>query len=151
MMADGRIKKPDTLKVLVKDQQGILSPYQAMVDKLYAFDDTNSAIVTREGDTGPFYVPGEHIRDGLGTFEANAAGVPARADIQLTNATTYEPTWDTWADAWSSNATGAHPVARPGADEDPFGAWDLDFTALRGIRRSYWDHAVRFLLTFPGH
>lgn len=141
MMADGRIMRPDTLKVFIKDQQGNLDPYQSIDHESYAFDDTTSAILSHEDNTGPFYVPGGYIRDGLGTGEANVAGVPTRADIQLINNSTCKPMGDdAWADSWSSNAAGV-----------PFGAGDLDFTALRGIRRSYWDHIVRFWLTFPAH
>lgn len=151
-MADGRIMKPDTLKVLIKDQRGNLNPYEAMIDEPYASDDTTSAILSREGGTRPFYAKGQYIRDGLGTVEASAAGVRTRANIQLINKSACKPTRDdAWADSWTSNAAGVYPRIRRGADEDPFGAGDLDFTALRGIRRSYWDHVVRLRLTFPGH
>lgn len=151
-MADGRIMSRNTIEALRKAQQGNLNPYQSMHDESYAFDDTTSAILSHEGDAGPFYVPGGYISDGLGMGEANIAGVPTRVDIQLINNSTCKPRGDdAWADSWSRNAAGVHPGIRRGADDDPFGAGDLNFTALRGIRRSYWDHVVRFLLTFPGH
>ncbi|KAK8902253.1 hypothetical protein QC760_008766 [Botrytis cinerea] len=65
----------------------------------------SSCILSLEGETGPFYVSGEHIRSNL---RETQAGVPLVIDGQFLDSTACEPIQDLYWDIWNCNSTGIY-------------------------------------------
>ncbi|KAM0168314.1 hypothetical protein ACHAPF_011113 [Botrytis cinerea] len=65
----------------------------------------SSCILSLEGETGPFYVSGEHIRSNL---RETQAGVPLVIDGQFLDSTACEPIQDLYWDIWDCNSTGIY-------------------------------------------
>jgi len=69
------------------------------------FESSNACIITPEGEIGPFWVKGEHIRDDLVDDEK---GVPVYLHAQFIDVNTCKPIPDLYADIWSANSTGVY-------------------------------------------
>jgi len=69
------------------------------------FVSPNSCIVMPEGEIGPFWVKGEHIRDDLVDEET---GVPVYMHVQFVDVNTCKPITDLYMDVWNANSTGVY-------------------------------------------
>lgn len=100
--------------------------------------------------------PKEHVRSDLKASEQDAPSIFVVADIQLINVETCYPMADVWAEIWSCNATGVHPVVQSEKNPwnwcpIPYGARGLKNTALHSLQKSDADGVVQFRDTIPVH
>ncbi|TGO47613.1 hypothetical protein BCON_0270g00100 [Botryotinia convoluta] len=109
----------------------------------------SSCILSLEGETGPFYVSGEHIRSDL---RETQAGVPVVIDGQFLDTSTCEPIQDLYWDIWNCNSTGvyggipASPINGNAGD-----ASNINKTFLRGLQPTDANGIAQFTSLFPGH
>lgn len=69
------------------------------------FESPTACIVFPEGEIGPFWVKGEHIRDDLIDDES---GVPLHLHAQFIDVNTCKPIPDLYMDVWNANSTGVY-------------------------------------------
>lgn len=112
------------------------------------FASHSTCYLNPEGETGPYWVKGEHIRYGL---QEDQPGVPIIIEGQFLDVETCEPIEGLWWDLWNCNSTGVYSglVATGNGNTDD--ASNLNATFLRGIQASDSDGVVTFKTVFPGH
>ncbi|KAJ9155243.1 GPI anchored dioxygenase [Pleurostoma richardsiae] len=117
-------------------------------DESTVFGSSHSCILNPEGETGPYYVKGELIRQDL---REDQPGVPIVIDGQFIDVQTCEPIQGLFWDLWNCNSTGVYSglVATGNGNTDDTS--NLDATFLRGIQETDSDGVVQFLSVFPGH
>ncbi|KAM0305941.1 hypothetical protein ACHAO8_011023 [Botrytis cinerea] len=92
----------------------------------------SSCILSLEGETGPFYVSGEHIRSNL---RETQAGVPLVIDGQFLDSTACEPIQDLYWDIWNCNSTGIYGGIPASPINDNVGyASNINKTFLHGLQ-----------------
>jgi len=69
------------------------------------FESPNAAIVMPEGEIGPFWVRGEHIRSDIVDDEK---GIPVYLHAQLIDVNTCSPIPDLYLDVWNANSSGVY-------------------------------------------
>jgi protocatechuate 3,4-dioxygenase beta subunit len=140
------VRDPDTVlnkSHLATDPNINLSTPEAML-----FSDNSTCILNPEGETGPFYVPGELIRSDV---REGQPGVPIVLDGQFIDVETCEPITGLWWDLWNCNSTGVYGGVVSSGNGNVDDTSNLDKTFLRGIQRTDNDGVVQFKTAFPGH
>ncbi|ORY56077.1 Intradiol ring-cleavage dioxygenase [Pseudomassariella vexata] len=112
------------------------------------FASNGTCILNPEGETGPFYVKGELIREDLTGGEP---GVPITIEGQFIDVETCEPITEIWWDVWNCNSTGVYSGVQSMGNGNSNDASNLDNTALRGIGKADEYGVVTFDSIFPGH
>lgn len=114
-------------------------------------DESNAFSGVPRRDFGTVHAPEEHVRGDLNASEQDAPSIFVVADIQLINVETCYPMADVWAEIWSCNTTGLHSGTQSETTGYPFpyGAQDLNNTALHSLQRSDADGYVQFRDTIP--
>jgi protocatechuate 3,4-dioxygenase beta subunit len=112
------------------------------------FASNSTCVLYPEGETGPYWVKGEHIRSEL---RENQTGVPIIIEGQFVDVETCEPIEGLYWDLWNCNATGVYSglVATGNGNTDDTS--NLNATFLRGVAQSDADGVVKFSSLFPGH
>jgi Dioxygenase len=112
------------------------------------FASNGTCYLNPEGETGPYWVKGEHIRYDLQDGEP---GVPIIIEGQFLDVETCEPIEGLWWDLWNCNSTGVYSglVATGNGNTDD--ASNLNATFLRGIQPTDAEGVVTFKSIFPGH
>lgn len=113
------------------------------------FDESPVCILQPEGEIGPFYVPGEYVRENLREGEE---GVNIILDGQFIDVETCEPIVGLYWDIWNCNSTGVYGGVQSTLNLGNYDdASNLDNTMLRGIGLSDEEGVVQFQTIFPGH
>ncbi|GAQ36353.1 hypothetical protein AtubIFM55763_004140 [Aspergillus tubingensis] len=112
------------------------------------FANTSTCILNPEGETGPYYVPGEYIRSDV---REDQSGVPVVIEGQFINVETCEPITDLYWDIWNCNATGVYSGLVANGNGNTDDTSNLNATFLRGIQKTDSDGVVTFESLFPGH
>ena len=112
------------------------------------FNSSNTCILNPEGETGPYYVPGELIRSNL---TESQPGVPIVLEAQFVDVTTCAPIEGLWWDLWNCNSTGVYSGVVANGNGDTSDLSNINKTFLRGIQPSDADGVVTFDTIFPGH
>ncbi|TDZ74427.1 hypothetical protein CTRI78_v000810 [Colletotrichum trifolii] len=112
------------------------------------FGSNHTCILNPEGEIGPFWVKGEHIRSDLRDAEP---GVDVVLDGQFIDVKTCEPITDIYWDLWNCNATGVYSGVQESSNGNGDDSSNLDKTFLRGVQKADADGVVQFTTKFPGH
>jgi protocatechuate 3,4-dioxygenase beta subunit len=149
-------KKHRKRRHVVRDTESVLNTSHLSADSCITsetpedvlFASNSTCILNPEGETGPYYVLGEHIRSDLREDEP---GVPIILEGQFVDVETCEPIVGLYWDLWNCNSTGVYSglVATGNGNTDDTS--NLNNTALRGVQQSDSDGVVQFLSVFPGH
>ena len=112
------------------------------------FASNGTCYLNPEGETGPYWVKGEHIRYDL---QDGQPGVPIIVEGQFLDVETCEPIEGLWWDIWNCNSTGVYSglVATGNGNTDD--ASNFNATFLRGIQPTDSEGVVTFKSVFPGH
>ncbi|KAF2256139.1 aromatic compound dioxygenase [Trematosphaeria pertusa] len=112
------------------------------------FASNKTCILNPEGETGPYWIKGELIRDNV---REDQPGVPIIIEGQFLDVETCEPIPELYWDVWNCNSTGVYSglVASGNGNSDDLSNYNATF--LRGIQKSDADGVVRFESVFPGH
>lgn len=112
------------------------------------FASNGTCYLNPEGETGPYWVKGEHVRYDLRDGEP---GVPIIIEGQFLDVETCEPIEGLWWDLWNCSSTGVYSglVATGNGNTDD--ASNLNATFLRGIQPTDAEGVVTFKSVFPGH
>ncbi|GKT41995.1 uncharacterized protein ColSpa_02176 [Colletotrichum spaethianum] len=112
------------------------------------FGSNHTCILDPEGEIGPFWVKGEHIRSDLRDDEP---GVEVVLEGQFIDVETCEPITDLYWDLWNCNATGVYSGVQDSSNGNGDDASNLNKTFLRGVQKTDADGVVQFQTIFPGH
>ncbi|KKY14578.1 putative gpi anchored dioxygenase [Phaeomoniella chlamydospora] len=112
------------------------------------FSSNFTCVLNPEGETGPYYVKGEHIRSNL---RESQPGVPVVIDGQFVDVETCEPIADLWWDVWNCNSTGVYSGLVATGNGNTNDESNLNATFLRGVQKSDSEGVVQFETMFPGH
>ncbi|KAF7919338.1 uncharacterized protein EAE97_011670 [Botrytis byssoidea] len=109
----------------------------------------SSCILSLEGETGPFYVSGEHIRSDL---RETQAGVPVILDGQFLDTTTCEPIQDLYWNILNCNSTGVYGgIPASSMNGNAGDASNINKTFLRGLQPTDANGVAKFTSLFPRH
>lgn len=138
----------DTESVLNTTHNATGSGMSMFTPETVLFASNTTCTLNPEGETGPYWVKGEHIRSDL---REGQAGVPMVIDGQFVDVETCEPIQGLWWDVWNCNATGVYSglVATGNGNTDDTS--NLNATFLRGVQQSDAEGVVQFQSVFPGH
>ncbi|GKT83165.1 GPI anchored dioxygenase [Colletotrichum tofieldiae] len=106
------------------------------------FGSNHTCILNPEGEIGPFWVKGEHIRSDL---RDNEPGVEVVLDGQFIDVETCEPITDLYWDLWNCNSTGVYSGVQESSNGNGDDASNLNKTFLRGVQKTDADGVVAFL------
>lgn len=112
------------------------------------FTHNSTCVLNPEGETGPFYVKGEHIRTNL---REDQPGVPLVLDSQFIDVETCEPIRNLWWDLWNCNSTGVYSGVVSNGNGNVDDTSNINATFLRGVKKTDSDGVVQFETVFPGH
>lgn len=112
------------------------------------FSSSSTCVLNPEGETGPYYVPGELVRSDVSEGQD---GVPIIFDIQFVDVSTCEGIEDLYADIWNCNATGVYSGVIAQGNGNTADTSNIDATFLRGVQATDSDGVVSFNSLFPGH
>ncbi|KAH8656682.1 Intradiol ring-cleavage dioxygenase [Tricladium varicosporioides] len=112
------------------------------------FASNNTCVLNPEGETGPYWVKGEHIRNDLAESQP---GVPIVIDGQFLDVETCEPIEGLYWDIWNCNSTGVYSGLVATGNGDTNDLSNLNATFLRGVAKTDSDGVVQFSTVFPGH
>ncbi|KAL3475953.1 Intradiol ring-cleavage dioxygenase [Aspergillus californicus] len=101
-----------------------------------------------EGETGPYWLPGEHIRADI---RENEPGVPVILSQQYIDVETCQPVPDLYTEIWGCNATGVYSGLVADGNGNAADKANHNRTFLRGIQKTDSDGVVTFNTLFPGH
>ncbi|KAH6654521.1 Intradiol ring-cleavage dioxygenase [Truncatella angustata] len=103
---------------------------------------------TDTGETGPYWVKGEYIRNNL---REDQPGVPIVIEAQFVDVETCQPIQGLYWDVWNCNSTGVYSglIATGNGNTDDLTNYNATF--LRGVAKSNCDGVVQFESVFPGH
>ncbi|KUJ13326.1 extracellular dioxygenase [Mollisia scopiformis] len=112
------------------------------------FASNSTCVLSPEGETGPYWVKGEHIRSDV---REEQPGVPIVLEGQFVDVETCEPISGLYWDLWNCNSTGVYSglVATGNGNTDDTS--NLNATFLRGVQKTDDDGVVQFQSMFPGH
>ncbi|KAJ4416936.1 hypothetical protein N0V82_006486 [Gnomoniopsis sp. IMI 355080] len=142
-------RKRDTDSVLATDHNATDTlGYTVDTPESTIFATNTTCILTPEGETGPYWVKGELIRESL---QEDQEGVPVTLEAQFLDVETCEPLTDLYWDVWNCNATGVYSglVATGNGNTDDLSNYNTTF--LRGIGKADDDGVVTFETLVPGH
>jgi len=122
--------------------------YSSSTSESVLFASNSTCILNPEGETGPYWVKGEHIRSNLTDGEP---GVPVILDGQFVDVETCEPIVGLYWDIWNCNSTGVYSGLVATGNGNTADASNLNATFLRGVQKSDDDGVVQFITVFPGH
>lgn len=108
----------------------------------------SSCALNPEGETGPYYIPGELVRSDILEDEP---GVPIYLEIQLIDVATCEPIVGEYLDIWNCNSTGVYSGIMGDGNGNADDASNTKATFLRGLSPTDEDGVVTFQTLFPGH
>ncbi|PWY65999.1 extracellular dioxygenase [Aspergillus heteromorphus CBS 117.55] len=115
------------------------------------FDDDSKICLlgpSAEGETGPYWIPGEHIR---GNIRESEPGVPVIIEEQFIDVETCEPIRGIYNEIWSCNATGVYSGLVADGNGNPSDLANYQRTFLRGVQQTDEDGVVHYSTLFPGH
>lgn len=112
------------------------------------FNDDSTCVLNLEGETGPYYVPGEYIRTNV---REGQPGVPVILDWQFIDVETCEPILNLWADIWNCNSTGVYSGTVAQGNGNSNDESNINATFLRELQKTDADGVVQFQTLFPGH
>ncbi|PMD31337.1 aromatic compound dioxygenase [Hyaloscypha variabilis F] len=112
------------------------------------FASNSTCYLNPEGETGPFWVKGEHLRYDL---QDGQPGVPVIIEGQFLDVETCEPIEGLWWDLWNCNSTGVYSGVVSAGNGNTDDTGNLDKTFLRGIQPTDSEGVVTFKSIFPGH
>ncbi|KAI4595966.1 hypothetical protein KJ359_006258 [Pestalotiopsis sp. 9143b] len=112
------------------------------------FANSGTCAINPEGETGPYWVRGELIRNNL---REEQAGVPIVIEAQFVDVETCEPLEGVYWDVWNCNATGVYSGLVADGNGNTADTANLNATFLRGVAKSNADGVVQFESVFPGH
>lgn len=101
-----------------------------------------------EGETGPYWLPGERVRSHI---REGQAGVPVVIQQQYIDVETCKPVPDLYAEIWGCNATGVYSGLVADGNGNSADQSNHNRTFLRGIQKTDSDGVVMFDTLFPGH
>lgn len=134
-------------RVKIRDTATILNTSHA-TDERIIFASNNIWVLNPEGETGPYWVKGEHIRNHLAEDQPD---VPIVIDGKFADVENCEPIFGLYWDIWNCNSTGVYsglvPTSNGNTDDTP----NMNATFLRGVAASDDEGVVQFTSTFPGH
>ena len=141
----------DTNAVLSKSHNmtGSVSPSMS-VDKIFKNSDERVCLIgpSPEGETGPYWIPGERIRSQL---REGQPGVPVIVEQQYIDVETCEPVVDLYTEIWGCNATGVYSGLVVEGNGNAADLSNRQRTFLRGVQKTDKDGVVTFDTLFPGH
>lgn len=142
-------------KKMIRDTDTILNTSHASTENYTTstpedviFATNNTCVLNPEGETGPYWVKGEHIRSDL---REDQPGVPIVIDGQFVDVETCEPITDLYWDFWHCNSTGVYSGLVASGNGNTDDTSNLNATFLRGVQKTDSDGVVQFLSVFPGH
>ncbi|KAF2137393.1 uncharacterized protein K452DRAFT_321813 [Aplosporella prunicola CBS 121167] len=112
------------------------------------FATNNTCILAPEGEIGPFWVKGEHIRSDV---REGQAGIPIVVEGQFVDVETCEPLEGVYWDLWNCNATGVYSGATGSGNGNSADTANVNTTFLRGLQKTDADGVATFESVFPGH
>ena len=101
-----------------------------------------------EGETGPYYIPGELLRSNV---LENEKGVPLLLDAQFIDVSTCAPVAGLYLDFWNCNATGVYSGIIESGNGNDNDTSNANKTFLRGIVQTDYDGVGQIQTLFPGH
>ncbi|CAK39293.1 hypothetical protein AAWM_00074 [Aspergillus awamori] len=140
----------DTAEVLNKSHLST-RPISSSTPETEVFNDDKKICLlgpSAEGETGPYWIPGEHIR---GDIRENEPGIPVTVEQQFIDAETCQPLSGIYTEIWGCNATGVYSglVADGNGNSNDLANYNRTF--LRGVQQTDEDGVVTFNTLFPGH
>ncbi|PYI13265.1 extracellular dioxygenase [Aspergillus violaceofuscus CBS 115571] len=141
----------DTADVLNKSHKSTRPNISPFSPEDYLFEnDKNICLLgpSPEGETGPYWLPGEYVRSRV---RENEPGVPVVVEQQFVDAETCEPIPNLWTEIWGCNATGVYSglVAEGNGNSADLSNHNTSF--LRGLQQTDREGVVLFDTLFPGH
>ncbi|KAF2165734.1 hypothetical protein M409DRAFT_36863 [Zasmidium cellare ATCC 36951] len=112
------------------------------------FGESNNCVINPDGETGPFWVKGEHLRTNV---RETQSGIPIVIEGQFLDIETCAPLTDVWWDMWSCNSTGVYSGAIGSGNGNENDLANINTTFLRGIQKTDSDGVATFESIFPGH
>ncbi|RAH46495.1 intradiol ring-cleavage dioxygenase [Aspergillus brunneoviolaceus CBS 621.78] len=143
-----RLAARDTSSVLATNHNETGNGITADSSESEIFGSSSSCVLNPEGETGPYYVPGEYVRADL---RESQPGVPVTIEGQFVDVETCEPITDLYWDIWNCNATGVYSGLVATGNGNTADTSNLNATFLRGIQKTDSDGVVTFNTLFPGH
>ncbi|KAL2826492.1 Intradiol ring-cleavage dioxygenase [Aspergillus cavernicola] len=141
----------DTDAVLNKSHQATrpVSPFMP-ADEIFKDSSKKACLLgpTAEGETGPYWIPGERVRSEIREGEP---GVPVILEQQYIDVETCKPIPQLYAELWGCNATGVYSGLVVEGNGNPSDLGNRDRTFLRGIQQTDAEGVVTFDTLFPGH
>ncbi|KJK63136.1 intradioldioxygenaselike [Aspergillus parasiticus SU-1] len=113
-----------------------------------AFTHEHHVLLTPYGDTGPYYVPGELIRDDA---REDQEGIPIIVEAQFIDFITCKPIPGMWWDMWNANATGVYSGVINEGNGDFTDHSNVNNTFLRAVQLADEDGVAQIKTIFPGH
>lgn len=142
-------KKRDTDTVLATDHNETESTgFTLSTPEATVFSTNNTCVLSPEGETGPYWVKGEYIRENL---REDQPGVPIVLEAQFLDVETCEPISDLYWDLWNCNSTGVYSGVVVDGNGNSADTSNYNTTFLRGISKADEDGVVTFETVFPGH
>ncbi|CRL27286.1 Intradiol ring-cleavage dioxygenase, core [Penicillium camemberti] len=143
-----RIRDTDT--VLNKSHQATHSMSPSMSEKEIFNSPEKVCLLgpSPEGETGPYWLPGERVRSHI---REGQAGVPVVIQQQYIDVETCKPVPDLYAEIWGCNATGVYSGLVADGNGNSADQSNHNRTFLRGIQKTDSDGVVMFDTLFPGH
>ncbi|KAF7888758.1 hypothetical protein EAF00_009058 [Botryotinia globosa] len=106
----------------------------------------SSCILSLEGEAGPFYVSGEHIRSDL---RETQAGVPVVIDGQCLDTTTCELIQDLYWDIWNCDSTGIYSgISANSMNSNAGNTSNINEIFLCGLQFTDVDGVAKFISLF---
>jgi protocatechuate 3,4-dioxygenase beta subunit len=147
---------PERPRLTVRDPETVLNTSHLVTNSSIntstpddeLFTNNSTCVLNPEGETGPFYVPGEYVRTDLRESES---GVNITLEAQFIDVETCEPLTNVWWDIWNCNATGVYAGVVENGNGNVADTANINRTFLRGIQQADSDGVVRFDTLFPGH
>ncbi|RAH47714.1 intradiol ring-cleavage dioxygenase [Aspergillus brunneoviolaceus CBS 621.78] len=112
------------------------------------FADEHHVLLTPYGDNGPYYVPGELIREDA---REDQLGVPIIVEAQFIDYESCLPVPGMFWDMWNANATGVYSGVINEGNGDLLDHSNVNATWLRAVQMADQDGVARIQTIFPGH
>lgn len=149
---DRRMKKRDELVkkrgIKARSLDTVLATNHNRTMEETIFSDWASCVLTAEGESGPFYVAGEYVREDLAEDQE---GVPVHYDFQIIDVNTCEPIVGSYFEIFNANATGVYSGTTNTGNGNTDDVTVLDETFLRGLQPTDEEGVASFNTIFAGH
>jgi protocatechuate 3,4-dioxygenase beta subunit len=142
------IKARDLATVLATDHNATDTGFTLNTAEADVFASYTSCILTSEGESGPYYVAGEYVRQDL---VDDQEGVPVHYDFQIIDVETCEPIVGSYFEIFSCNSTGVYSGTTNTGNGNTEDTSVLDKTFLRGLQPTDEEGVASFDTLFPGH